>query len=297
MHKIDEWFFPQYTEVYSSLIIQIRILKETIMDKSKYISKITGHALVLGGSGGIGSEIVRALVAHGIEAISFSYDRNKQRAEALAKELKKHGVKRVFFDRINQTDEKDVSRFLECAVKANKKEITVAVNAIGISPNKPLRKQTLDSIGDNMDDKGWREVFEVNVFGCFISTRAIAMRMKKNKVRGVITLITSTNGINSHSQISAHYDSSKAAQSHMMRIIAEDFSKDGIRINGVAPGWINTDMNKSLPEKERRKEMKKIWSGRFAEPHEIASMVAFISGTSGSYTYGQDFMIDGGYRG
>ncbi len=267
------------------------------MDKSKYISKITGHALVLGGSGGIGAEVVRALVASGIKKISFTYSRNKESAEQLAKELKKHGIKKVFFGALNQSNEKEVERFLEDAVAANGEEIRIVVNAIGISPNKPLRKQTLESIGDKMDDKGWRDVFEVNVFGCFISTRAIASRMEKKKVPGVITLITSTNGINSHSQISAHYDCSKAAQSHMMRILAEFFSKSGIRINGVAPGWINTDMNKSLPEKERRKEMKKIWTGRFAEPHEIASFVAFISGTTSSYTYGQDFMVDGGYRG
>ena len=82
----------------------------------------------------------------------------------------------------------------------------------------------------------------------------------------------------------------------MMRIVAEEYAKYGIRINGVAPGWINTSINKSLPRKEREKEMARIWSGRFAEPHEIAQFVAFIAGTGGNYTYGQDFMVDGGYR-
>lgn len=265
------------------------------MDTSKYISKIGGHVLVLGGSGGIGAEVVRAFAAVGVKKISFTYDRNEERAKMLAQELKKHGVKKVFFARINQSDKKDVEQFLDAAVKANGEEISVAVNAIGISPNKPLRKQTLESIGDKMDDKGWREVFEVNVFGPFISTRAIAERMEKRKVQGSITLITSTNGINSHSQISIHYDSSKAAQSHMMRGVAEEFAKS-VRINGVAPGWINTSMNASLPEKERKKEMKRIWSGRFAEPHEIANFIVFISGSGGSFTYGQDIMVDGGYR-
>lgn len=266
------------------------------METSKYISKVKGHALVLGGSGGIGSEVVHALAAAGATMISFSYGRNKEAAEKLAKELTKLGVKKVFFDRIDQSNEVDVERFLGEAVKANGEEISIAVNTIGISPNKAVEKQSLETTSDAPDDKGWREVFEVNVFGCFISTRAIAQRMKKKKVKGAITLITSTNGINSHSQISAHYDASKAAQSHMMRILAEHYAPHGIRLNGVAPGWINTSMNKTLPLAERKKEMAKIWSGRFAEPHEIATFIAFISGTGGSYTYGQDFMIDGGYR-
>ena len=266
------------------------------MDTSKYISKVEGHALVLGGSGGIGSEIVRALVANGVKKISFSYDRNEERAKSLAQELKKLGVKKVFFDRVNQSDPKDVERFLETSVKAIGEEIAIAVNAVGISPNKPLRKQTLESIGDKMDDKGWREIFEVNVFGCFISTRVIALRMEKHGIHGSITLITSTNGINSHSQISTHYDSSKAAQSHMMRGVAEEFAKSGIRINGVAPGWINTSMNASLPKKELKKEMSRIWSGRFAEPAEVARFVVSIAGTGGSFIYGQDLIVDGGYR-
>ncbi len=267
------------------------------MEKSKYISKVNGHALVLGGSGGIGAEISLAFAANGVKAISFTYNRNKKAADALAKELKKNGVKKVYYDALNQSDDVAVAQFLEAAVVANGSEIEIAVNAVGVSPNKPLEKQRLETTGEGTDNIGWREVFETNVFGCFVSTRAIAERMKAKKIKGAITLITSTNGINSHSQISVHYDASKAAQSHMMRVLAEHYGrKYEIRINGIAPGWIDTDMNKSLPVSERKKEMKKIWSGRFAFPHEVAAFVVFISGTGGSYTYGQDIMVDGGYR-
>ena len=255
----------------------------------KYISKLSGHALVLGGSGGIGSEIVKALVANGAKAISFTYGGNKAKAESLARELVGLGVK-VYFEPVDQLNEPSFKQFLENAVNANGEEISVAVNSIGISPNIPLEEQTLDG------KDGWRNIFDVNVHGCFISTRAIAERMKEKKVPGSIVLITSTNGINSQSEISAHYDASKAAQAMMMRIVAEKYAPFGIRINGVAPGWINTSMNDTLPEDERAKEMSRIWSGRFAEPSEIATFVAFIVGSGGSYAYGQNFMIDGGYR-
>ncbi|OGZ11905.1 MAG: hypothetical protein A2942_01940 [Candidatus Lloydbacteria bacterium RIFCSPLOWO2_01_FULL_50_20] len=264
------------------------------MQNSKYMSKVKGHALVLGGSGGIGSEIVRAFAANGVKKISFTYGRNGVAAEKLAKELRRAGVK-AYFAPVDQSDKSAVETFLDDAVRATGEEIAIAVNAIGISPNKDLEQQTLETTGGGPDDKGWRDVFEVNVFGCFISTRAIAERMKKKRVKGSIVLITSTNGINSQSSISVHYDASKAAQSHMMRILAEHYAPH-VRINGVAPGWIDTQMNATLPASERRKEMKKIWTGRFAEPHEVAKFIVFISGDGGSYTYGQNFMVDGGYR-
>lgn len=268
---------------------------KTNSDRSRYIPKVEGHALVLGGSGGIGREVVRALAAAGAKKISLTYGRNRKAADELRSELATLGIT-VFAGQIDQSDESSVERFLDEATTAQGEEIVVAVNTIGISPNRHLEEQALDSTGDGPDDKGWREVFEVNVFGSFISTRAIAKRMKRNRIRGSITLITSTNGINSQSEISAHYDASKAAQGHMMRILAEYYAPHGIRINGVAPGWIDTAMNATLPEDERAKETAKIWSGRFAEPHEIAVFVAFIAGTGGAYTYGQNFLVDGGYR-
>ena len=258
------------------------------MDQSKYVSKLTGHALVLGGSGGIGYEIVLALVANGARSISFTYASNKKKADELSAELNAQGVK-SHAGQLDQADEASVARVLDAAAAEVGEEISTAVNTIGISPNVPLEEQALEGA------LGWRNVFEVNVFGCFISTRAIAERMKKAGVSGSIVLITSTNGINSQSSISTHYDASKAAQGMMMRILAEHYAPH-VRINGVAPGWIATKMNDTLPQDEREKETAKIWAGRFADPSEVARFVAYLCGSGGSYAYGQNYMIDGGYR-
>jgi NAD(P)-dependent dehydrogenase (short-subunit alcohol dehydrogenase family) len=256
------------------------------MNNSSYVGKVIGHAVILGGSGGIGSEIVRALVANGATAISFTYGRNKGAADELAKELREQNIK-VHLSSLDQSDIEAVERYFDDAVNSVGEEISIAVNCIGISPNVPLEEQTIEE---------WRKVFEVNTIGCFFSTRTIAKRMKEKGVKGSIVLITSTNGINSQSQISAHYDASKAAQSHMMKILAEFYAPHGIRINGVAPGWIETHLNDSLPTEERAKETSRIWSGRFASPAEVAMLVAYVAGSGGSYIYGQNIMIDGGYR-
>jgi NAD(P)-dependent dehydrogenase (short-subunit alcohol dehydrogenase family) len=259
------------------------------VDASKYVNNVPGHALVLGGSGGLGAEIVRALAANGASAISVTYGRNRDAATKLVAELARQGVK-GFAAPVDQSDEAAFKHFLDEAAAAIGSEITAAVNSIGISPNVPIEEQTLDA------KDGWRNVFEVNVHGCFISTRAIAERMKAKGVKGSIVLITSTNGINSQSQISAHYDSSKAAQGHMMKIFAEHYAGAGIRINALAPGWIETSLNDTLPDDERENELSKIWVRRFAEPYEIAAFAAFLAGTGASYAYGQNFMVDGGYR-
>ena len=199
------------------------------MDKSRRISGITGHALVLGGSGGLGAEIVRTLASSGASAVSFTYGRNKKAADELVAELRADGIK-AFAAPADLSDEPGFNKVLDDAVANIGQEISLAINSIGISPNIPIEEQTLDG------PDGWRRVFEINVFGCFISTRAIAERMKKRGVKGSIVLVTSTNGINSQSQISTHYDSSKAAQGHMMKIFAEHYAPAGVRINGVAPG-------------------------------------------------------------
>ena len=259
------------------------------MTPSRYLGRIDGHALVLGGSGGLGTEVVRALAANGASAVSFTYGRNRAAAERLADELRALGVG-TFVAPLDQANEAAVKQLLEDAASVVGREIAVAVNTVGISPNVPIEEQTLDG------RDGWRNVFEVNVFGGFVSTRAIAERMMARGVRGAVLLITSTNGINAQSQISTHYDASKAAQGHMMKIFAEHYAGAGIRINGLAPGWIDTSLNDTLPADERAKELAKIWAGRFADPSEIAAFAAFLCGSGASYAYGQNFIVDGGYR-
>ena len=248
------------------------------MDTSKYISKVSGHALVLGGSGGIGVEVVRALVANGASAISLTYGRNSETAEQLKSELVAGGV-RVHIGSVDLADMAAVSNFLEAAVVANGEEITVAVNCVGISPDTPYEEQTPEL---------WRRVYDTNVIACEFSSRAIAFRMRAKGVKGSIVWITSTNGINSYSAFSA--------QIHSMLIAAEHFSQYGIRINGVAPGWIATKMNDTVLEEDMRKEFEKMWTKRMADPVEVAALVVFLAGSGSSYVLGQNLIVDGGYR-
>ena len=171
-------------------------------EKTKNVHRILGHALVLGGSGGIGRPVVLALAANGASAVSFTYGRNEKAALELAAELKGLGVQ-TFFAPVDRLDERGLMKFLDDAVAAVGEEITMAVDTIGISPNQSHEEQNIDST--ERKKEGWLQVFQTNVFGSFTSLRAIAQRMKEKKVQGAIVLITSSNGVNSQAEYSVHY--------------------------------------------------------------------------------------------
>lgn len=274
--------FLQLAKVTRILTLSHKL--EANMNKSKYISKVSGHALVLG-AGGIGEETIRAFVANGVGAISFTYNSNKVAAEKLGTELSSLGVK-VFSAKVNLSDDAAFQTFLDEAVAAVGEEINIAVHSAAISPDTPFDDQTANE---------WREVMEVNGVGMFISTRAIGQRMKAKGVRGSIVIITSTNGINSQDPISAPYDFSKGGQISHVRNLAKKHSEDEVRVNGVAPGWVDTKMNDTLPAEYRKSETAKIWLGRFADPAEIASVIVFLSGDGASFITGQNIVVDGGY--
>ncbi|HEU4677195.1 MAG TPA: SDR family oxidoreductase [Candidatus Paceibacterota bacterium] len=256
------------------------------MDKSKYINKVKGHALIDGGSGGIGSECVRGLVANGAEAITITFNSNEAKARKVATEIEAEGV-RVYVDRANPLDVTEYAAFLERAVAFHGgMDISTYVNAVGWSPNTPIEEQTVEE---------HRKVMDINLHGPFFATRTNLVRMRTMGIRGSVVLITSTNGINSNSPISSHYDASKAGLVPHIRNFGTWFAPHGMRVNGVAPGWIETPMNDTLPLEERERESAKIWIGRWAEPHEVANMVVAVAGSTGSYVTGTNIIVDGGY--
>ncbi len=244
------------------------------------------HALVLGASAGIGQAVARQYVDAGATAVTLTYGSRQAETEALAAELREKGVKVHVFGHGDRMDPEHFSQHLESAVVANGQEIDVMADMIGWSPDTPLSNQTSEL---------WTRVMATNLVGCFVSTRAVADRMKAKKVAGRIVIVTSINGRRTFSANSAPYDSSKAGQEALVKNMSYYYAPDGIRVNAVAPGWVDTSMNDTVTEEDWAIELPKIKSGRQAKPEEIASLIVSLSGDASSYVYGSIVDIEGAY--
>ncbi len=259
---------------------------------NKYLIKMqpNNHVLILGGSGGIGSEAVRALAANGAEIITIGYGGNQAAAEALKAEVEAWGVT-VFIAKIDRSSFASMEQVVELIVKQAGREITCVVDAIGISPNIPFKDLQLENVD---------RVYNTNYRGCVASTKVLAERMKSKGIEGLFVIITSTNGDNSFSAQSLPYDDLKRALDGMVVSLAEEYAPFNIRLIGVAPGWVedpdqSNGMNSTLPPGMMERETSFIYLGRQAKAVEVGKFIAAMMMDSHSYVTGTTFKVDGGY--
>ena len=159
--------------------------------------------------------------------------------------------------------------------------IDVLVNNAGIVYDRSFEEITIDE---------FKRTLEVNVIGAFITTREVSKHMKS----GSIVNVSSTNGTKTISPECLDYNISKVGLQSLTRDLAFQF-KPNIRVNAVAIGWADTDMNKDLPQDYIDEETSKIYLERFADPSEIAKTIYFLASDESSYINGEIVTIDGGY--
>jgi 3-oxoacyl-[acyl-carrier protein] reductase len=236
--------------------------------------------IISGAARGIGRAIAIDLAREGA-SISFNFLRNYKDAEDLEKEIKNFGVKVKSF----QVDIRDYD-----AVKSwvdNTKElfggIDIAVNNAGIINDKALAL---------MEPEDWHEVINTNLDGTFNLTRAVIITFMKQK-SGVIVNITSVSGIAGMSR-QTNYSASKAGMIGFTKSLAREVASYNIRVNAVAPGFIETDMLRDLKEEYKSQIINQIPLCRFGRPEEVARVVRFLGSDEASYITGQTIVIDGG---
>ena len=137
----------------------------------------------------------------------------------------------------------------------------------------------------------FEKTLKVNVIGAFIVAREVAKHMNNGSA---IINVSSTNGIKTISPECLDYNISKIGLQSLTRDLAYQF-KPNIRVNAIAIGWADTDMNKDLPKDYIEEETAKIYVERFANPSEIAKTIYYLASDNASYINGEIINIDGGY--
>jgi 3-oxoacyl-[acyl-carrier protein] reductase len=228
--------------------------------------------LVTGGSRGIGRAIVEEFAAEG-HRVAFTYAGNVEAARAL------EGVAAGY-----QADVRDFGRAQQVVkdVEAALGPVQVLVNNAGI------RK---DSALYNMDPAAWRDVLDTNLTGVFNYTRVLIKDFLRRQ--GCVINVTSVSGIMGMSG-QTNYSASKAGVIGFTKALAREVARFGVRVNAIAPGFIETDMTSSMDENTRKKLYSQIPLGQPGTAKQVARAAVYLASGDAAYITGQVLTMDGG---
>ena len=232
-------------------------------------------ALVTGGSRGIGAAIARRLKEDGAE-VAATYGGNDDAARAFSDET---GIK---------TYKWSVGDYEACKagiaeVEGDLGPVDILVNNAGITRDAPFHRMTPEQ---------WHQVIDTNLTGVFNMTHNVWPGMRTRKFGRIVT-ISSINGQKGQfAQV--NYAASKAGDIGFTKALAQEGARAGITVNVVAPGYINTDMMSTIPEKVMEGIVGAIPVGRLGEPEEIARCVAFLASDDAGFVTGATLSANGG---
>jgi 3-oxoacyl-[acyl-carrier protein] reductase len=233
--------------------------------------------LVTGASRGIGAAIADTLAARGAKVIGTAT--SESGAQAIGERMAAWGGAGRVLD-VGQAGA------IEALIDAIGKEfgpISILVNNAGI---------TRDNLLMRMKDEDWQAIIDTNLTSVFKASKAVLRGMMKAR-KGRIVNIASVVGVTGNAG-QANYAAAKAGIIAFSKSLAKEIGSRGITVNIVAPGFIETDMTRNLPEDAKTAMMGQIALGRLGQPQDIAEAVAFLAGPSGAYITGETLHINGG---
>jgi acetoacetyl-CoA reductase/3-oxoacyl-[acyl-carrier protein] reductase len=226
-------------------------------------------AIVAGGGGGIGRAIVRRLLEAGARVVSVDRPGVEPEPGADAADC-------------DLGDPAEVRRLFENLAMRHDR-LDVLVHAAGI---------TRDSVVWKMDDDAWNEVTRVDLDSAFFLVRAAVPRMRESG-GGSIVLVSSINGERGKFG-QANYSASKGGMNALARTVARETGSFGIRVNAIAPGFIETDMTRALPSGVKKQAAAEAALGHPGQPDDVARAVLFLATEAGRHVTGQVLRVDGG---
>jgi len=241
-------------------------------------------AVVTGGSRGIGAAIVRMFTAAGARVL-FNYQKARSEAELLADEC---GGSEQCVAVQAELDSADASRELVKTAADRFGSVDILVGNHGVWPSH-------DAPVDQMPDEQWRSTLAINLDSIFGLVKHGVARMKKQRSGGHIVLISSTAGQRGEA-FHCDYAASKGAMISMVKGLSTELARDGIYVNCVAPGWVETDM--AAPALNDPEISKRVFSaiplGRVGKPEEIAATVLFLCTAHAGFITGEILNVNGG---
>jgi 3-oxoacyl-[acyl-carrier protein] reductase len=236
-------------------------------------------AFVTGASRGIGRAIALSLCRSGFDIVVASPEIEKN--EEVAEEIRACSGEAMTVN-LDVTSPESVKAAFAKAL-ADKTRIDVLVNNAGI---------TRDGIAVRMKQSDWDLVLKINLTGAFLCSQAVLPGMMKNRWGRIVNIASVVGQAGSAGQ--ANYAASKAGLIGITKTLAQEMASRGITVNAVAPGYIDTDMTKVLPDDVRQKILAGVPLGRMGKPEDIAAAVKFLASEDAGYITGQVIAVNGG---
>jgi len=236
-------------------------------------------ALVSGASRGIGAAIAEQLARSGYTVVGTAT--SEKGAQAITERFTEQGLNGVG-KVLDVTDAESIAGLLK-QVQQEYGVPLVLVNNAGI---------TKDNLLMRMSDEEWFDVVNTNLSAVFRLSKAVLRGMMKNRWGRIINVGSVVGSMGNPGQ--SNYAATKAGVAGFARSLAAEVGSRGITVNTVAPGFIDTDMTRILPEEQKTQLLSKIPLGRLGKPEEIAAVVVFLASEAGGYVSGETIHVNGG---
>ena len=244
-------------------------------------NKLKGQvAVVTGGSRGIGRAIALRLAQLGCD-VTFNYLHSESEALKLEKEIQSCSV-RCFAQRVDIKDFEKVKAWMD-VTKEKFGRMDILINNAGIIKDKALML---------MGPIDWNEVIDTNLNGVFNASRAAIVAFLKQKSGNIINISSVSGLIGMPRQ--TNYSAAKGGINGFTKALAKEVAAYGIRVNAIAPGFIETEMISQLTAEYREQALKMIPLGRMGNPEDVANCVKFLLSDEAQYITGQVINVDGG---
>lgn len=237
-------------------------------------------ALVTGAGSGIGRVASKLLSRDG--AIVVAVDRNGKAAEETIQNLNSQHDNSAF--EMDVSSSASVSKVLDATLEKYKRPPMIVVNSAGI---------TRDNFMLKMPEEDFDAVINVNLKGTWLMLKQFGKAMVDHQVSGSMVNVSSIVARNGNIGQS-NYSPSKAGVEAMTKVVAREFGRYNIRVNAVVPGFIETPMTESLPQKVKDMVVMQCALRRFGKPEEIAEVIAFLASDKSSYMNGTSVEVTGG---